>query len=133
MATVGCLGDIPFEVSSERVRTFSNMKREFSASYSTHKRIGGKALPEFSGVGLEKITFEMILSAYLGINPQKEVDRLADYLRKGKALPLVIGQESVGTYRWTVQSLNSTVQHTDANGRPLTIKASVTLQEYPKE
>lgn len=133
MAIVGCLGDIPFEVSSERVRTFSNMKRSFSASYSTHKRVGGKALPEFSGVELEKITFEMILSAYLGINPQKEEKKLENYLQQGRTLPLVIGQKTIGSYRWTIQSFNSTIQQTDGAGRVLSLKVSVTLQEYPRE
>ena len=54
MGKIGCLGDIPFEVSSNKIQTPKNMKWSGSARYATHQRHGGDALTEFVGNRLLK-------------------------------------------------------------------------------
>ena len=99
MASIGCLGDIPFKVSSSVVQTITNGKLSGSANYATHKRHAGDALTEFVGNNPDKFSFDMVLSAYLGVNPMQMVDKIIAYMREGRTLPLVIGDRSIGRYR----------------------------------
>lgn len=130
MGKIGCLGDIPFKVSSETVQTISNAKWTGTAKFSTHQRSGGDALTEFVGNEPDKFTFDMVLSAFLGVDPMECVDKINTYRREGRALPLVIGDRSYGQYRWTITSSSVSLQTTDGKGNVLEAKLSVTLQEY---
>lgn len=130
MASVGCLGDIPFKVSSEVVQTFTNGKLSGSANYATHKRHAGDALTEFVGNDPDKFNFDMVLSAYLGVNPMQMVDKIIAYKREGRTLPLVIGDRTIGRYRWTITSYNVRMQTTDGTGNILSVTVTVSLQEY---
>ena len=49
-----------------------------------------------------KMTFDIVLSAYLGVDPIAEVVKLWNYERGGIAVPLVIGNKGYGKYRWSV-------------------------------
>ena len=130
MASVGCLGDIPFKVSSSVVQTITNGKLSGSANYATHNRHAGEALTEFVGNNPDKFSFDMILSAYLGVNPMQMVDKIIAYMREGRTLPLVIGDRSIGRYRWTITNYNVRMQTTDGAGNILTVTVTVNLQEY---
>lgn len=132
MAQVGCLGDIPFTVSSETVQTINNMTWSGSARYSRHQRVLTNALTEFTGLDPDKITFEMTLSAFLGVNPMTAIGLLWDYERKGTSLPLVIGEKGYGKYRWTITDHKIKMKDFDGNGALLTATVSVSLLEYLK-
>lgn len=69
---VGCLGDIIFAVFDGYVKTIKDMAQSVSARYTTHQRAGGKALAEFTGTDADTITFDIELSAYLGVAPSKQ-------------------------------------------------------------
>ena len=66
------LGNIVFEVSSRKVRTFRDLKRTHKARFATHNLIGNKPMLEYIGPDVAEITFTMQLSASLGINPTAE-------------------------------------------------------------
>ena len=130
MASVGCLGDIPFMVSSSTVQTLTNAKMSGSAKYATHQRHAGDTLTEFVGNTPDKFSFDMTLSAYLGVHPMQMVDKIIGYMREGQTLPLVIGDKSIGQYRWTITNYNVRFQTTDGEGNVLTVTVTITLQEY---
>lgn len=130
MGKIGCLGDIPFEVSGNKIQTPKNMKWSGSARYATHQRHGGEALTEFVGNNPDKFTFKMLLSAYLGVDPMKLAAKIVQYRREGKALPLVIGDKTYGQYRWTILNHDIEITTTDGDGNVVSITVSITLQEY---
>lgn len=132
MAYIGCLGDVPFEVSSKTVQTLNNMQWSGSAKYATHQRHGGNALTEFIGNNPDKFKFDMVLSAYLGVDPMDATVKLFNYMREGRALILVIGSRTFGKYRWTITDYTVRLQTTDGDGDILTLTVSVSLQEYIK-
>ena len=78
------------------------------------------------------IKFEMMLSAYLGVNPGKLIDKIEKYTNIGKTLPLVIGDKTYGAYRWTITRYDVQVMNTDGRGNILTAKVKIDLQEYLK-
>ena len=73
MGMVGCLGDIVFTVSDRTIETINNVTWSGSARYATHQRHGTHALTEFTGLDPDKMTFDIVLSAYLGVDPIAEV------------------------------------------------------------
>ena len=79
MGMIGCLGEMVFTVSEETILTLDNMTWSGSARYATHQRHLTNALTEFTGVDPDKISFEMVLSASMGIDPLQEVVKLWGY------------------------------------------------------
>lgn len=132
MAIVGCLGDIVFQVSSEKKETVSKVEWSGSARYAVHQRHGGNALTEFTGVDPDKLSFEIVLSYLLGVNVSKELVKIWTYERTGQALPLVIGEQHFGKHRWNIVSHKILGETYDSHGTMNTARVSVELQEYLK-
>lgn len=130
MAIVGCLGDVIFTVSRSVVRTLDNMTWSGSARYATHERHLTNALTEFTGLDPDKITFDILLSAELGVDPIAEVVKLWNIERSGRAVPLTVGTKGYGKYRWNIVKHNMKMKTFYANGDVHTATVSVSLQEY---
>jgi hypothetical protein len=130
MANVGCLGDIVFSVSSEKIETIQNTQWSGSARIQEHQRHLDNSLTEFTGVNADTFSFNIVLSAYLGVNPMKELEKIWDYERKGTALPLVLGEKIYGKYRWLIKSHNASMQNFDGNGNLISCNVSLSLIEY---
>lgn len=132
MATVGSLGDIVFQVSSETVHTIDNLVWSGSARYGSHQVHLGNTLSEYSGVDLDTITFDMYLSVYLGVKPMDDIAILFGYERNGTNVSLVVGDKVYGKYRWNVTSHKVKVETFDCAGNMTGVTVSVTLKEYTK-
>ena len=130
MAIVGCLGDIIFTVSRSVVRTLDNMTWSGSARYATHERHLTHALTEFTGLDPDKITFDILLSADLGVDPIAEVVKLWNIERSGRAVPLTVGTKGYGKYRWNILKHEMKMKTFYGNGDVHTATVSVSLQEY---
>lgn len=127
---LGALGSIVFQVSDDTVKTLNNMNWGGSARYATHQRHGYHAMTEYTGMGADTISFDMILSAYLGVNPQQVIAQLFTYERNGVALPLVLGSKGYGKFRWVITKHSMKSQYFDGNGDLTHCKVTVNLQEY---
>lgn len=130
MATVGCLGDIAFQVSDELVETLDNAKWSGSARYGTHQRHNMNALTEFTGIDPDRFEFDMILTNALGVDVMAELVKLWEYERKGVALRLVLGDKGYGKYRWNLLEHSTGFKQYDRWGNLYTAEVSVKLQEY---
>lgn len=130
MAIVGCLGDVIFTVSRSVVRTLDNMTWSGSARYATHERHLTHALTEFTGLDPDKITFDILLSAELGVDPIAEVVKLWNIERSGRAVPLTVGTKGYGKYRWNILKHEMKMKTFYGNGDVHTATVSVSLQEY---
>ncbi|MGD9567515.1 MAG: phage tail protein [Sedimentibacter sp.] len=132
MAQVGCLGDIIFQVSSKEVKTIDNVIWSGSVRYSEHKRHLTNALTEFTGIDADTISFEMVLSIYLGVEPMGELGKIWEYERSGKALSLVIGEKTYGKFKWNIKSHKIKMQTFDGKGNLTGATVSIDLLEYLK-
>lgn len=130
MAVIGCLGDIPFVVSEDVVRTLEKMIWSGSARYVVHERHGTNALTEFTGIDPDKITFDLTLSRDLGTDPIEEVAKIIGYERNNQAVPLTIGEKAYGKYRWNVTKHSVKMTAWFRSGNVHTVTMSVNLQEY---
>lgn len=127
---VGFLGDIPFIASRNKVRTFDDFQKQSDSRWQEHNIIGKKPESEFIGPGIEEITFKMLLRSDLGVNPAKEVKKLAKMRDTGEVIPLVIGNRVIGDNYWVVKGISENVTFWSKFGHPISISLSVTLSEY---
>lgn len=127
---IGCLGEIVFEVNSNIIKTFAKMQWNGSVRYSEHQRHLSNALTEFTGINPDTMSFEMVLSVYLGVEPMAELIKLWDYERSGKAVSLVIGEKAYGKHRWVVKSHKTKMETYDKQGNLTGATVSVDLLEY---
>lgn len=123
--TFGSFGTVNFQVSSAVVENFKSLKWTSTASYSQHKVHGKKAVPEFTGFDADKMTFEMTLSAFLGVNPKTEMEKLQKMMTDKKAYSMALGTDLFG--KWVVQSISREFQHVYADGKLLQCKVNITL------
>lgn len=127
---IGTLGEILFSISDQAIETIQNFVWSGSARYSTHQRHLANALTEFTGLDPDSITFDIYVSAYLGVNPMTEVVKIWNYERGGTAVPLTIGTHAYGKYRWSILSHKMKAQDFDETGDMTSATISLTLQEY---
>ena len=132
MAQIGVLGEIIFEVSDSVIKTIKDMKWSGSAKYATHMRVGTNALTEFVALEPDKLSFSILLSKNLGVEPHEELNKLWKYERSGEAVPLTIGEKGYGKYRWNVISHEAKNFRYDGSGNVIEMTVSVSLQEYLK-
>ena len=137
MAMIGYLGKsaeegIQFIVSREVFRTPKNLKWSGSARYATHERHNTHALTEFTGLDPDRFSFDILLTAEMGVDPLKEVVKIWDYERDGEALGLVIGGKAYGKYRWNIKSHETKIEYTDKDGDMYAVEVTVELLEYLK-
>ena len=137
MSMIGYLGKgeseddgIQFIVSREVFRTPKNMKWSGSARYATHERHNTHALTEFTGLDPDRFSFDILLTAEMGVDPLKEVVKIWDYQRNGEALGLAIGGKAYGKYRWTIKNHETKIEYTDKAGDMYAVELSVELLEY---
>lgn len=130
---VGCLGDIVFEMSSDVIKTIDKVSWSGSVKIQTHSRHLGNALTEFVGVEPDQISFSMLLSKYLGVDPQAEISKIFEYERSGKALPLTLGTKGYGKYRWLIKSHKAELERFDKYGNVTQARVTINLTEYIKE
>ena len=129
---VGVLGDIVFQVSSNVIKTIDNLQWSGSARYSEHNRHLTNTLTEFTGIDPDTMSFDMELSAYLGVDPMAELVKIWTYERSGKPLSLVVGERAYGKYKWTIKSHKIKMRTYDKRGNVTGASVSVDLLEYLK-
>ena len=128
MAQFGCLGDILFVCSDELVRNIENVTWSGESNFQTHQRLGGNSLVEWTGLGPDKISFDMHFAYPYGVNPMEEITKIWTYERNHNALPLNFGSHAYGRYRWVI--LSHSVKINGPNGTIQDCTVSIELQEY---
>lgn len=133
MNKIGSLGPVVFVVSDEATRTIEDFNRSSAGRFARHDIIGRKPKLEFLGPGADSVTFRMTFAPIYRLNPRKEMDRLTELERAGKALPLVIGGKGVGqSGLWVITDLSQSWDVLDHRGNVLSSSVDISLEEYVK-
>lgn len=120
-------------MSSSRVRTFDNFSRSGSGRWAVHEIIGQKPLSEFVGPGQEGISFSIRLDANLGVNPERELQKLRAMRDSGEVAVLIIGGQPVTDNFFALESLSEQQKVFSGSGVLIVANADLTLKEYPVE
>ncbi|WP_254075729.1 phage tail protein [Paenibacillus tritici] len=132
MNKIGSLGPVVFVVAEGAIRTIDEFKRSSSSRWAQHEIIGKKPKKEFLGPGADSVSFSVHFSAALGLNPRKELDRLTELDRAGKAMPLIIGRKNVGVGLWVISGLSQDWNRLDSIGNVIDAQVTISLEEYVK-
>jgi hypothetical protein len=132
MATIGSFGSLVFSVNDKKILPLRSVNWSINAKYAEHTRHLCDPLVEFVGNMNDKITFEMIFSAYLGLNPMSELSKLAEMVRSAEVNRLVIGTKAYGKNKWVITDIGGQLKEYDNKGNLLYATASVSLLAYPE-
>lgn len=131
MAVIGNLGKtLNFQVSDKHVLTIRGMQKTAAGRWASHARIGKAPRSEFLGPDLGTITFQVTLSAALGVHPSKQLAKIEKAIRKGKAMEFVLGGKKVGDNLWVIQSVSEKWDCIFTKGELAAATVSLTLKEY---
>ncbi|MBQ2615285.1 MAG: phage tail protein [Synergistaceae bacterium] len=133
---IGTLGSVVFEVSTEGdVRTFRDLKKSDSASYTEHKILGRKGLLEFTGTNASTCSLTIRLTRGMGftIDPVREINALYGHMRQADALPFVVGGNVIGEGLWVIEGIDTDYKIIGAAGQVMDIEISLKLREYLDE
>lgn len=135
MAMIGYLGKnaddgIQFIVSREVFCSPKDMKWGGAARYATHERHATHALTEFTGLDPDKFSFDILLTAELGVDPMEAIVKIWNYERNAEAVGLAIGGKGYGKYRWTIKKHETKIKFMDAAGTMYAAEVSLDLLEY---
>lgn len=129
MAVIGALGNITFSVSKRAIKTFDEMSWESGVNYAQHSIHLKSPKLEMIGVGADTISFSMDFSAFLGVNPIKEINKLEKAMKKGEVMRLVIGNRLYGK-KWVITKISKGLERFDNKGLLLKTKVNVSLLAY---
>ena len=127
---LGCLGDIVFQCSQDLIRTIENVTWSGESHYETHQRACGNSLTEWTGLGPDKISFDMHFLWPYCSSPMEEITKIWTYERNHNALPLNFGSHAYGRYRWVILSHSTKINYTGPRGAIQDATVSIELQEY---
>ena len=90
---IGAFADLVFEVSTYKVLTYDDYKRESKARYARHELINQTTALEYLGRDLEEISFKMTFTRTLGVDPEAETEKARQLCLDGVADYLILGNE----------------------------------------
>lgn len=127
---IGAFNELVFEVSTERVITYDDYKRETKARYARHELINQTSVLEYLGRDLEEITFTMMFTISLGVDPAEETSKLRRMCLDGVADYLILGNTVVGENLWTIESVGEAKKAVDHFGKTIVSSVNVKMVEY---
>lgn len=127
---IGTLGEYEFEVSSQAVKTFSDLKFQNSTAYAEHKVHGRQAVLEFTGINASTASLNITLDISQGVDPSEEITNLYEAMLNHEALAFTLGGDVMGSGLWVIEALDEDYQHISSSGIVLTAALSLKLKEY---
>lgn len=126
---VGSLGSIPFYTNVNESVLISGIEWDSTARYAEHTRHNQMDMLEYVGDNPDKITFEIKLSAFLGVNPVKMLDRLTSTMKQREAVKFVLGTMPIPGH-WVITNLDRSLEYFHRDGTLLSTDVKITLMEY---
>ena len=123
---IGALGNIVFEASDKRIRTFRDFQRKRTVKFAEHLVLDGKPKLQYVGEGLDEISLSCAFSLSLGTSPADEIRALENL--KGEPQKLVVGPVVFGDF--VLEQVDEEWKRHDSRGRVLDAVVALTLKEY---
>lgn len=131
MSQIGNLGKlIVFEVSSDKVLTFTRLQQSVGGRWTTHSPIGSKPQSEFLGPDTRSASLQISLNATLGVRPRDTLTRIENAAENGEHFPLVIGGKRIGNNEWAISKVSESWDVVYGKGELVSCSVGLTLTEY---
>jgi hypothetical protein len=87
-------------------------------------------MTEYVAPGLDTISFDIKVSAVLGVNPRTTLDYWMGLAAAGQPNILCVGNKVLGTDQWIIKSATDKWQQLDGQGNILLATMSLVFEEY---
>lgn len=125
-ATMGYFGDvIKFEIKSDKLLTFRNMRRDVAGRWVQHKVSRQEPHSEHIGPDQLSMSLDVTIRRDHGYDVTGMIWKIEDAIRWGRVEYLIIGGLVYGYNKWYIESASETWDTFLRNGT--LIKASMTL------
>lgn len=121
---------IMFEVSGEKILTIDNFVRNNSVRFAKSNVLLRKPVSQYVGPELDRISFNIILKAQFGVNPQAEFNKLIHLQRSGTTVSIITGKSAHGMYRWRISDLGMPWEIMDNKGICISSTVGISFEEY---
>jgi phage protein U len=125
---LGSFGNIVFEASADKVRTWQKFQRKGAARFAEHPVLGGKPRLESLGPALDTIDLQIRLDSQLGLTPLAEIEALRTIKDSGEEQHLIIGGQPWG--KFVLVDLNEDHVRHGKDGLLLLAIIDLQLKEY---
>jgi phage protein U len=126
--SIAVLGDIVFEVSADKVRTWQELTRSGASRWAEHEVYAGKPVSEFLGPGNTQLHLSVRLDIDRGVVPRDELRKLRDARDTGAVLQFTVGGGLVGDFK--IDDLNETYRDISPKGVLRIAIVGIALKEY---
>lgn len=130
MGLIAYFGTERFEVSEKKALPFNSFQRQTGGRTNTFERLLKKPLTNFTGPGLDSLSFSVSLNVSLGVEPRDILDHWADLANAGSVDVLVVGGKLVGPNLWLLKTVNQSWSKIDGSGRVISATMDLTFEEY---
>lgn len=127
---VGTLGNIIFEVSDEKIKTFKSLNLSKKANYATHNIINKKGLSEFTGFEPMSIKININLNQNLGVNVQEELNKINKAFSGHEVLNFILNGQPVGEGKFVIENISEDMKVIGKNGEIISCEINLDLKEY---
>jgi phage protein U len=127
-AGIGSLGEVTFTVSSQKVFSFKNYRRDTKSQIAEHKLINDAPVLEFIAEDSDEISFKIMLMKSLGIEPVEQAEKLREMCKTGKVSCLVLGTNVIGNF--LIESMTESANAIDNHGRIIVSELDIRLKKY---
>jgi len=106
MALIGSWGDLVFEVSDEKAKTYYELAQDSSGQWAEHKTINTAPLAEFLGPGLDQVKLKISFSLQVGVNPRDSYEDVRKKVRTGEYFPLILQGKPLSMNFWYCERIS---------------------------
>lgn len=121
---------ILFEVSQDKILTIDGFVRNNSVRFAKNNVLLRKPISQYVGPELDKLSFNIILKAQFGVNPQVEFNKLIHLQRAGTTVSIITGTSAHGMFRWRIADLGMPWEIIDNKGTCISSTVSISFEEY---
>ena len=128
---IGSWGDLVFEVSGNKAKSFSELTQKSVGRWTEHETINTAPLSEFLGPGLDEAELTIIFTTMLGVDPQKSYDEVREKVRTGEHFPLVINGVPLSENEWYAKEISaSSTVFAPKTGVATWTECTIAFKEY---
>jgi len=133
MAIVAAFGNLTFEVASNQIKQFKNLKQTVGFRSDNNENKGTKPSTVRKGPDLQRLTFDIVFDATLGVDVSVEKQKWIDVSESGVPYFFTVSGGRISKFPFICKSVEVTYEDFNGMGKPIKISLSISLEEYVKE
>lgn len=127
---IATFGNKIFQVSSNKIYTFSGLSWSSSLETEAQEKLQSKPSTYIKGENLTNLAFEIQLRAELGVNVRAEIENWEAIKSSAQPSLFILGSKAIGKNKWLLKSVDVSDTDIDSSGRVLKATLKLSLEEY---